>query len=170
MPVRRAVLCVVDTSTGRLYPVKLTQSGELAILPVSLELDSVGVAREETLQAIRSQTDKLLFDEYGRLYIQNPPNMDIPLSSVRDNINISRVGGVAQTGGDWTYYLSMLEELSKSQNLGGLNLYTNIEAGLRCHDVVVDDVFAIPAGYAWYVKSVEVSGKLYIEGSLVVVN
>lgn len=169
IPSRKAVLCVIDPETGKIYTVKATLTGSVALLPVSLELDTVGLARESTLSSIKAKTDKLTFDEYNFLYIHDPPSIDVKLSTVRDNMNIGRIGGVSQTGGDWTPHIERIDTLATETTLSTVNKYLNVENGLRCHDVTVDDVFAVPVGATWYVKSINITGKLYLEGNVEVV-
>lgn len=166
LPTRKALLYLVDPATGKSYPVKpvLTAEG-VALVPASLEKDSVGLARESTLSAIKSKTDNLSFDEYGRLYIANPPNLDVPLSNVRDNVNIGRIGGVPQTGEDWTPHIKYIDYLATEKTLS----YLAVEGSKRCFDVVVDDVFAVPSGQTWYVKSLYITGSLYVDGEVKVV-
>jgi hypothetical protein len=47
------------------------------------DIETAGV-RESVVEAIKSKTDKLTFDDYNRLAIQNPPNLDVALSALRD--------------------------------------------------------------------------------------
>jgi len=170
LPTRKAVLCVMDPDTGRIYTVKATLSRGVSLIPVSLESDTVGVAKESTLAAVKAQIDKFRFDENNYLYIHNPPNLDAPISTVRDNMNIGRIGGVPQTGEDWTPHIRRIDSLATEATLSTMNLYLNVEGGFRCHDVTVDDVFAVPSGVTWYVKSISITtGKLYLEGNLEVV-
>jgi hypothetical protein len=167
MPPRKALLYVIDPSTGKAYPVKVTVlSDGTALIPISLEKDTVGVATEATLSAIRSQTDKLLFDDVGRLYVQNPPNLDTTLSSVRDNLNIGRIGNVAQSGEDWTPHIKNIDNLALEKTLE----YMAVENSRRCFDVTLDDTFAVPSGVTWYAKSLYItSGSLYLDGDVKVV-
>jgi hypothetical protein len=65
---RRIVLYLIDVETGRIYPVKPVISPDGAVyLAVNLSSDSVGVAKEETLQAVKAQIDKLNFTPEGFL-------------------------------------------------------------------------------------------------------
>jgi hypothetical protein len=122
MSARKAVLYLVDVSSGKLYPIKVTVLPDgTALLPISLEKDAVGLATEATLSAIKSQTDQLTFDEYGRLYIHDPLNLDVPLSTVRDNMNIARIGGTPQTGDDWTPYIQNIANLATEATLQALS-------------------------------------------------
>jgi len=168
LPPRKAVLYLLDPSTGRLYPVRLEISpdGSSAYLSVSLDRDGIGVARESTLSAIKSQTDRLSFDEFNRLYVANPPNLDIKLSDVRDNLNIARIGGVAQTGEDWTPHIRNISNLATEKTLR----YTAVENNMRAFEITVDDLFAVPSGRAWYVKNLYItSGQIYLDGDLKVI-
>jgi hypothetical protein len=167
MPVRKAVLHVLDPSTGKIYPIKVALSGDIALIPIRIEQDGVGIAKEATLSGIKAQTDKLLFDDVGRLYIQNPPNLDVLMSSVRDNMNIGRIGNIPQTGEDWTPHIKNIDNLSTEKTLS----YMAVEDSKRCFDVTVDDTFAVPSGQTWYVKSVEITeGKLFLDGDIFIVN
>lgn len=121
IPARKAIIYLVDAS-GKLYPVKVTILPDgTALLPISIEKDAVGLATEATLSAIKSQTDQLTFDEHGRLYIHDPLNLDVPLSTVRDNMNIGRIGGVPQTGDDWTPYIQNIANLATEATLQALS-------------------------------------------------
>jgi len=168
LPPRKAVLFLLDPSTGKLYPVRLVISsdGSSAHLSISIDKDNVGLATESTLSAIRSQTDKLSFDEFNRLYIANPPNLDTRLTDVRDNLNIARIGGVAQTGEDWTPHIKNIDNLATEKTLR----YMAVEENMRAFDITVDDSFAVPSGRIWYVKSLYItSGQLYLDGDLKVI-
>jgi hypothetical protein len=168
LPPRKAVLFLLDPSTGKLYPVRLVISsdGSSAYLSISIDKDNVGLATESTLSAIKSQTDKLSFDEFNRLYVANPPNLDTRLSDVRENLNIARIGGVAQTGEDWTPHIKNIDNLATEKTLS----YMAVEENMRVFDITVDDSFAIPSGRIWYVKSLYItSGQLYLDGDLKVI-
>jgi hypothetical protein len=95
IPLRKTVLYLVDVSSGKLYPVKVTVLPDgTALLPISLEKDTVGLATESTLSGIKSKLDSILLDEAGRVYIHDPSNLDIKLSS-------------------WTQYISKLTNLDE---------------------------------------------------------
>jgi len=167
-PPRKAVLFLLDPSTGKLYPVRLELSpdGRSAYLSISIDRDGVGLATESTLSAIKSQTDRLSFDEVNRLYVANPPNLDIKLSDVRDNLNIARIGGVAQTGEDWTPHIRNISNLATEKTLR----YMAVEENMRAFEITVDDLFAVPSGRVWYVKNLYItSGQLYLDGDLKVI-
>jgi hypothetical protein len=168
LPPRKAVLFLLDPSTGKLYPVRLVVSadGSSAYLSISIDKDNIGLATEATLSAIKSQTDKLSFDEFNRLYIANPPNLDTRLTDVRDNLNVARIGGVAQTGEDWTPHIRNIDNLATEKTLR----YMAVEESMRTFDITVDDSFAVPSGSVWYVKSLYItSGQLYLDGDLKVI-
>jgi len=168
LPPRKAVLFLLDPSTGKLYPARLELSPDdrTAYLSISIDRDGIGIARESTLSAIKSQTDKLSFDELNRLYIANPPNLDTKLTDVRENLNIARIGGVAQTGEDWTPHIRNISSLATEKTLR----YMAVENGMRAFDITVDDSFAVPSGSIWYVKSLYItSGQLYLDGDLKVI-
>jgi hypothetical protein len=82
-PPRKSILFLIDPSTGKLYPVSFTiTSSNKNALSISLDNDNIGVAKDSTLSGIKAKTDNLTFDENGRLFIGNPPNLDLPFSSV----------------------------------------------------------------------------------------
>jgi hypothetical protein len=162
MPIRKAVIYIIDEATGKTYPVKttLTADGGAAYIPASIEKDTVGLATEATLAAIRAQTDNLTFDDAGRIYVANPPNLDIKLSEIRG------VGTQSQrTLSDIYDNISSL-----SSNLTDLKTKSLEEDKHRCYEVTVDDVFAVPSGETWYVKELYISaGELYLDGEVKVV-
>jgi len=166
IPIRKAIICLIDSS-GKLYPVKVTVLPDgTALLPISIEKDIVGLATESTLSGIKAQTDKFIFDEVGRVYVRET-NLDEPLSSARSKVNIQSIGGVPQTGEDWTPHIRNLDNLATEANLNHLT----VEGAKRCFDVVVDDVYAVPAGESWYVKNltIDADGELYLDGDVVIV-
>jgi hypothetical protein len=166
-PVRKALLYVIDPATGKTYAVKVTLTPDgVALIPASIEKDAVGLATESTLSGIKAQTDKLTFDSAGRLYIQNPPALDVALSTVRDNMNLNRIGNVPLTGEDWTPHIKYIDNLATEQNLNRMT----VEGLKRCFDVTIDDAFAVPAGQVWYAKSLYItSGSLYLDGDVKVI-
>jgi hypothetical protein len=109
---------------------------------------------------------------YGTLPIHeqtpwNPPNLDVLMSSVRDNMNIGRIGNVSQTGEDWTPHIRNIDNISTEKTLS----YMAVEESKRCSDATIDDTFAVPSGQTWYVKGVEVTtGKLFLDGDIFIVN
>jgi hypothetical protein len=104
------------------------------------DIETAGV-RESIVKAIKSQTDKLTFDDDNRLAIQDPPNLDVPLStrasestlsaiknalasvgtdkiraSVVDSLpespfNITKVAGTSLTARDWSSDFAKLQNL-----------------------------------------------------------
>jgi hypothetical protein len=162
MPIRKAVIYIIDEATGKTYPVKttLTADGTAAYVPASIEKDTVGLATEATLAAIRAQTDNLTFDDAGRILVANPPNIDIKLSEIRG------VGAQPQrTLSDIYDNISSL-----SSNLTDLKTKSLEEDKHRCYEVTVDDTFAVPSGQTWYVKELYIStGELYLDGEVKVV-
>ena len=162
IPIRKAVIYIIDESTGKTYPVKatLTADGTAAYVPTSLEKDTVGLATEATLAAVKAQTDKLTFDDAGRIYVANPPNLDIKLSEIRG------VGTQSQrTLSDIYDNISSL-----SSNLTDIKTKSLVESKYRCYEVTVDDVFAVPSGETWYVKELYIAaGELYLDGEVKVV-
>ena len=159
VPTRKVLLHVVDPSTGKTYPVKaLVQVDGTVLLPASLERDSVGVATESTLSGIKSKTDNLTFDEVGRLYIANPPNLDRPLSDI--------LGFGAQTKRSLSDVYSNISSLISS--LEDYKLRSLAEGGLRCYSVEIpeNEVFVAPSGKTWYVREVLARGDLYAEGDV----
>lgn len=83
---------------------------------------------------------------------------EIPLSVLKEAIRQA----MSSASGD--------ANLARDATLQNLLMYLVVENGMRCWDVVVDDVFAIPSGSTWYVKSLYVSsGQLYIDGDVKVV-
>jgi hypothetical protein len=166
IPLRKAIIYLIDSS-GKLYPVKVTVLPDgTALLPISIEKDIVGLATESTLSGIKAQTDKLIFDEVGRVYVRETM-LDESLSTARSKVNIQSIGGVPQTGEDWTPHIKNLDNLATEANLNHLT----VEGAKRCFDVVVDDVYAVPAGESWYVKNltIDVDGELYLDGDVVIV-
>jgi hypothetical protein len=158
-PTRRSVLYLVDPASGRLYPVKLTLTTEnVALLPVSLEKDAVGLATEPTLSAVNAKVQSILLDEYGRVYVQNPPNLDVKLSDV--------LGFGTQAKRSLSDVYSAVSDVSAS--IGDLKTRSLDESGLRCYTVTVDDLFAVPSGESWYVKNLYItaSGVLYVDGEV----
>lgn len=162
VPTRKMLLYVVDPSTGKTYPVRaLVQADGTVLLPASLERDSVGVATESTLSAIKSKTDNLSFDEVGRLYVANPPNLDRPLSDI--------LGLETQTKRSLSDVYSNISALISS--LEDYKLRSLAERGFRCYSVEIpkNEVFAVPSGSAWYVREVLCEGDLYVDGEVKVV-
>jgi len=158
IPSRKVILYVVDVSTGKTYPVKVILASDgTALLPSSIEKDSVGLATEKTLSGIKAQTDKFIFDEYGRVYVQNPPNMDIKLSEIK------------AVGSQTSRTLSELYDNIGNVRSSVTDLSTRSlnEGGRRCYDVTVDDTFAVPSGVTWYVKNLYITtGSLYLDGEV----
>ena len=162
IPTRRVLLYVVDPSTGRAYPVKaLIQPDGTVLLPASVERDSIGLARESTLLGIKSKIDNLSFDEAGRLYVANPPNLDRPLSDI--------LGFGAQTKRSLSDIYSNISSLISS--LEDYKLRDLVEDRLRCYSVSIpeNEVFAVPSGTTWYAREVLTGGDLYLDGELKVV-
>ena len=162
IPIRKAVIYVRDEATGKTYPVKvtLTADGTAAYVPISLEKDTVGLATEATLAAVKAQTDKLTFDDAGRIYVANPPNLDVKLSEIRG------VGAQSQRT-----LIDIYDNISSlSSNLTDLKTKSLEEGKYRCYEVTVDDVFAVPSGETWYVKELYITaGELYLDGEVKVV-
>jgi hypothetical protein len=159
VPTRKVLLYAVDPSTGKTYPVRaLVQADGTVLLPASLERDSVGVATESTLLAIKSKTDNLTFDEMGRLYVANPPNLDRPLSDI--------LGFGTQTKRSLSDVYSNISSLISS--LEDYKLRSLAEEGLRCYsiEIPVNEVFAVPSGRVWYVREVLARGDLYADGDV----
>jgi hypothetical protein len=162
VPTRKVLLYVVDPSTGKTYPVRaLVQADGTVLLPASLERDSVGIATEITLSAIKSKTDNLSFDEAGRLYVANPPNLDRPLSDI--------LGFGTQTKRSLSDVYSNISALISS--LEDYKLRSLSEGGLRCYSAEIpeNEVFAVPFGKTWYVREVLAKGDLYVDGEVKVV-
>ena len=162
IPTRRVLLFVVDPSTGRAYPVKaLIQPDGTALLPASVERDSIGLARESTLSGIKAKTDNLSFDDAGRLYVANPPNLDRPLSDI--------LGFGTQTKRSLSDVYSNISSLISS--LEDYKLRDLAEDRLRCYSVSIPEgeVFAVPSGATWYAREVLATGDLYLDGELKVV-
>jgi len=162
VPTRKVLLYVADPSTGKTYPVRaLVQADGTVLLPASLERDSVGVATESTLSAIKSKIDNLTFDEVGRLYVANPPNLDRPLSDI--------LGFGTQMKRSLSDVYSNISALISSLEDCKLKLLQ--EGGLRCYSVEIpeNEVFAVPSGFAWYVREVLCKGDLYTDGEVKVV-
>jgi len=159
VPTRKVLLYAVDPSTGKTYPVRaLVQADGTVLLPASLERDSVGVATESTLSAIKSKTDNLAFDEVGRLYVANPPNLDRPLSDI--------LGFGTQTKRSLSDVYSNISALIS--DLDDLKLKLLQERGVRCYSVEIpkNEVFVVPSGKTWYVREVLARGDLYVDGEV----
>jgi len=64
IPPRKAVLFLLDPSTGKLYPVRLELSpdGRSAYLSISIDKDNVGLARESTLRYMAVENGMRAFD------------------------------------------------------------------------------------------------------------
>lgn len=101
LPIRKVMLYIEDPNTGKMIPVALvTNSDGFSLIPISLENDNIGLAKESTLsdidshsssidtnvQSIRIKVENLTFDTAGRLAIQNPPAMDKNISDVDNDI------------------------------------------------------------------------------------
>jgi hypothetical protein len=56
------------------------------------DIETVGI-RESIVKAIKEKTDKLTFDANGRLAIQNPPNLDVLLSTRASESTLSSFSG-----------------------------------------------------------------------------
>jgi hypothetical protein len=56
------------------------------------DIETVGV-RESIIKAIKSQIDKLAFDSNNRLAVQNPPNLDVLLSTRASESTLSSMSG-----------------------------------------------------------------------------
>jgi hypothetical protein len=54
------------------------------------DIETVGI-RESIIRAIREKTDRLTFDANGRLAIQNPPNLDVLLSTRASEATLSAI-------------------------------------------------------------------------------
>lgn len=68
--------------------------------------------------------------------------------------NLTHVGGQQLTPRDWSQDFKHLIE----------------EEQTRCWDVTIDDVFAVPTGRVWYVKSLYITtGSLYVDGEVKVI-
>jgi hypothetical protein len=162
IPTRRVLLYVVDPSTGRAYPVKaLIQPDGTVLLPASIEGDSIGLARESTLSEIKSKTDNLSFDDAGRLYVANPPNLDRPLSDI--------LGFGTQAKRSLSDVYSNISSLISS--LEDYKLKDLAEDRLRCYSVEIpaSQVFAVPSGSSWYVAEILSTGDLYVDGDVKVI-
>jgi hypothetical protein len=165
IPIRKAIIYLVDAS-GKLYPVKVTVLPDgTALLPISVEKEAVGLATEKTLSGIKAQTDKLLFDDYGRVYVRETM-LDESLSTARSKVNIHAIGGVLQSGEDWTPHIAYIDNLATEKTLS----YMAVEDGKRCQAVTIDGPFAVPSGQTWYVRELYIeSGFLYLDGDVKVV-
>lgn len=162
IPTRRALLYVVDPSTGRAYPVKaIIQPDGAVLLPASIEKDSVGLARESTLSAIKAKVDNLTFDDAGRLYVANPPNLDRPISDI--------LGFGVQAKRSLSDIYSSISSLISS--LEDYKLKHLVESGLRCYSVSIPEgeVFAVPSSVVWYVTEILSAGDLYVDGDVKVI-
>jgi len=100
---------------------------------------------------VRDVVVKLRMDEYGNVGVRIAEPLDeygyVQTSIVYDRVN-----------------------LAKESTLQNLIKYLIVEEKTRCWDVVVDDVFAIPEGSVWYVKSIYVTmGELYIDGTIKII-
>jgi hypothetical protein len=100
---------------------------------------------------VRDVLVRVRMDEYGNVGIRVADPIDeygyVQTSIARDKIN-----------------------LAKDSTLQSLIKYLIVEEKTRCWDVVVDDVFAIPEGSIWYVKSIYVTiGDLYIDGVIKII-
>jgi hypothetical protein len=104
------------------------------------DIETVGI-RESIVKAIKEKTDKLTFDDNNRLAIQNPPNLDVALSTRASEstlsaiknalasvgtdklrvspvdpfplspINLTQVSGTVLTARDWSSDFSKLQNL-----------------------------------------------------------
>lgn len=153
-PVRGVVLLVEDPDTKEVVPVKLVSSPEgLALLPASIEADSAGLAKDATLSGIKAQTDKLTFDANNRLAIQDPPSMDVLLSTRASESTLSGV----KTNLD-----NIIEDASSGMPAQLKNFH------LRAPDAVVPsgEVWFVPSGNLYAFKTLTVSGYMRCEGNL----
>ena len=162
LPVRKVLLFLVDPSTGVAYPVRgQVQPDGTVLLSIALEKDGVGLATESTLSGIKAKTDNLSFDDAGRLYVANPPNLDRPLSDI--------LGFGTQTRRSLSDVYTNISSLISS--LEDYKLRDLAENGLRCYSVSIPDgeVLAVPSGSVWYAREVLATGDLYLDGDLKVV-
>jgi hypothetical protein len=162
IPPRKALLYVVDTSTGKAYPVKATaQSDGTALLYIYLSGEGIGLATESTLSGIKSKIDNISLDDYGRIYVANPPNLDRPLSDI-----LGLGSQTKRTLSDIYSNISSLISSLEDYKLRQLN-----EKGLRCYSIEIPEkqVFAVPSGSSWYVTEILSTGDLYVDGDVKVV-
>jgi hypothetical protein len=106
---------------------------------------------EEYTRGVRDVVVKMRIDEYGNVGVRISEPLDeygyVATSLLRDAVGFAR-----------------------EVTLQSILKYSVVEGGKRCWDVVVDDVFAVPEGSTWYVKSVYVTtGELYVDGTIKVV-
>jgi len=60
--------------------------------------------RESTVKALKSKTDKLTFDSNNRLAVQNPPNLDVALSTRASEATLSAIkNALVSVGTDGIY-------------------------------------------------------------------
>jgi hypothetical protein len=89
---------VPEDSTGKKLRTRVNTIGANEVHSEVVAVEDVNgnilsPATETTLSGIKSQTDKLTFDSSNRLAIQNPPNMDIALSTRASETTLSSFVG-----------------------------------------------------------------------------
>jgi len=164
IPTRRSVLCIID-SDGKIHPVASVEvAGE------KLPKFGIGYSTTIPVQLIQIGTKYVESLDWGQ-YLRN---IDVPFSNLRDGMNVAKIGGVAQTGADWTPHIQHISNLATEATLSEMHKHRDIESGRRCHDVSIETnaKFIVPSDEAWYVSSLTVqqNGRLFLEGDIVIVN
>jgi hypothetical protein len=151
--------------------------------PVILDGDPISIyqfydlAKQQITEAIdRSRATSDLDQIYGNLltieqYTKDTRDVVVKLRMDEyGNVGVRIAEPVDEYGYVQTVVAGDKANLAKEVTLQSLLKYLIVEEKMRCWDIVVDDVFAIPSGSVWYVKSLYIpTGELYVDGDLKVI-